>query len=58
MEDFDQPTIRAITKDAEAHGYRLSSFISGVVNSAAFRTKRAEEAVGGGQGNDSSGHQR
>ena len=44
MEDFDQPTIRAIARDAEAHGYRMSSFIIGVVNSAAFRTKRAEVA--------------
>ncbi len=50
IEDFDQPTIRAITKDAEAHGYRLSSFISGVVNSAAFRTKRADQAAGDSQG--------
>jgi hypothetical protein len=45
MEDFDQPTIRAISRDAEAHGYRVSSFITGVVNSAAFRTKRAEVAA-------------
>ena len=51
MEDFDQPTIRAITREAEAHGYRVSSFITGVVNSAAFRTKRVEapaEAEGSG----------
>ncbi|MGH7618990.1 MAG: DUF1592 domain-containing protein [Gemmatimonadaceae bacterium] len=42
MEDFDQPTIRAIAKDAESKGYRLSSFVVGVVNSPAFRSKRAE----------------
>ena len=53
MEDFDQPTIRAITREAEAHGYRVSSFITGVVNSAAFRTKRAEApAEAEGSGND------
>jgi hypothetical protein len=51
MEDFDQPTIRAITRDAEAHGYRVSSFIQGVVNSAAFRTQRAENVAGDSQGN-------
>jgi hypothetical protein len=42
MEDFDQPTIRAIAKEAESKQYRLSSFVMGVVNSPAFRTKRAE----------------
>jgi len=53
MEDFDQPTIRAITREAEAHGYRVSSFITGVVNSAAFRTKRVEApAEADGTGND------
>jgi len=42
MEDFDQPTIRAIAAQAESKQYRLSSFVMGVVNSPAFRTKRAE----------------
>jgi hypothetical protein len=41
-EYFDQPTIRAIAKAAEADGYRLSSFIVGVATSDAFRMKRAE----------------
>ena len=45
MEDFDQPTIRAIAKEAESKQYRLSSFVLGVVNSPAFRTKRAEPAA-------------
>jgi len=44
MEDYDQPTIRAIARDAEAKGYRLSSFVMGVVNSPAFRSKRIEPA--------------
>jgi hypothetical protein len=42
VEDYDQPTIRAITRNAEANGYRVSSFILGVVNSSAFRSKRAD----------------
>jgi hypothetical protein len=51
VEDFDQPTLRAITRDAESHGYRVSSFISGVVNSPAFRSKRAEGTAGDAPGN-------
>ena len=42
VEDYDQPAIRAIAKEAEAKGYRVSSFIMGVVNSSAFRSKRAD----------------
>ena len=45
VEDFDQPTIRAIAKQAETDGYRFSSFVNGVVLSDAFRMKRAEDAV-------------
>jgi hypothetical protein len=43
VEDFDQPTIRAIAKAAEAKDYRISSFVMGVVNSDAFLKKRADE---------------
>jgi hypothetical protein len=42
VEDFDQPTVRAIASNAETNGYRMSSFILGVVNSSAFRSKRAD----------------
>src|SRR4029079_7890924 len=42
MEDFDQPTIRAIAAQAESKQYRLSSFVMGGVNSPAIRTKRSE----------------
>ena len=45
VEDFDQPAVRVITRGAEATGYKMSSFISGIVNSRAFRTKRAETAA-------------
>ena len=41
-EYFDQPTIRAIAKAAEANDYRMSSFILGVIKSDAFQMKRAE----------------
>ena len=41
VEVEDQPTIRAIAKQAEAEGYRMSSFVLGVVQSDAFRMKQA-----------------
>jgi hypothetical protein len=37
----DQPTVRAIAGDAEANGWRMSSFILGVIKSAAFQMRRA-----------------
>ena len=42
VEYFDQPTIRAIAKAAEANDYKMSSFILGVIKSDAFQMKRAE----------------
>ena len=42
VEYYDKPTIRAITAQAEANDYRMSSFILGVVNSGAFQMRRAE----------------
>ena len=42
VEYFDQPTIRAIAKAAEANNYKMSSFILGVVKSDAFRMRRVE----------------
>jgi len=41
-EYFDQPTIRAIAKAAQANDYRMSSFILGVIKSDAFQMKRVE----------------
>jgi uncharacterized protein DUF1592/uncharacterized protein DUF1588/uncharacterized protein DUF1587/uncharacterized protein DUF1595/uncharacterized protein DUF1585 len=52
VEDFDQTAVRIIARDAEAKGYRLSSFVLGVVNSSAFRSKRSDgvaDAAGKGQ---------
>jgi hypothetical protein len=48
IEDYDQPTIRAIEAEAQKDGYRMNSFIMGVVKSPAFRTMRVE-AVSDGQ---------
>lgn len=45
VEYFDKPFIRAIAKDAEANGYRMSSFILGVVKSPAFQMKKEEAVV-------------
>jgi hypothetical protein len=45
MEDFDQPAIRVIAREAEASGYKMSSFIWGVVNSTEFRSKRVEDVA-------------
>jgi len=42
VEYFDQPTVRAIARAAEANEYKMSSFILGVVKSDAFQMKRAE----------------
>ncbi|MEK7402874.1 MAG: DUF1592 domain-containing protein [Gemmatimonadota bacterium] len=49
VEDYDQPTIRTIVADAAKGGYRMSSFIMGVVKSPAFRTMRAEPVADAGQ---------
>ncbi len=45
VEDYDQPAVRAIARDGGTNGYRVSSFILGVVNSSAFRSKRADGAA-------------
>ena len=45
VEFYDQPTIRAIAKAAEANDYKLSSFVLGVIRSDAFQMKRAEPVV-------------
>jgi hypothetical protein len=41
-EYFDQPAIRAITGAAAANGYKMSTFILGVIRSDAFQLKQAE----------------
>jgi hypothetical protein len=45
VEYYDQPTIRAITKKAEADGNKMSAFILGIVKSDTFRMSRADTTV-------------
>jgi hypothetical protein len=49
LEYTDMPAIRRIVRDAAKNGYRISSFINGVVNSAAFqmRADRPAETTAG-----------
>jgi len=42
VEHYDMPTVRAIVRDAGRNGNRMSSFLAGVVKSAAFQMSRAE----------------
>ncbi len=42
VEDYDQPAIRTIVRDAQAKGFKMSSFITSIVHSSAFRSKRAD----------------
>ena len=45
MEYYDQPTVRKIAADAEANGFRMDDFITGVVKSDAFRMARVPAAA-------------
>jgi hypothetical protein len=45
VEYRDMPAVRAIIRDAAKNGNRLSAYITGVVNSAAFRMVKAEPAA-------------
>ena len=45
VEHYDMPTIRRITREAEANDYRMSSFLLGVVGSPPFRTARASSSA-------------
>jgi hypothetical protein len=48
VEHYDQPQVRAIVREAEANGYRMSSFIHGVVRSDPFRMARSQAAAEAG----------
>ena len=37
VEAFDMPAVRRIIRDAEAQNYRISAFVTGIVESDAFR---------------------
>jgi hypothetical protein len=40
VEHYDMPAIRAIVRDAAKNDYKMSSFIQGVIKSAAFQMGR------------------
>jgi hypothetical protein len=42
VEYYDQPSIRAITRSAEAEKYPMQSLILGVVKSDAFQMRKVE----------------
>ncbi|MEO7135647.1 MAG: DUF1592 domain-containing protein, partial [Vicinamibacterales bacterium] len=56
VEAFDMPAVRRIIRDAETQNYRLSAFVSGIVESDAFRmaklpaAQRATETTEGADG--------
>jgi hypothetical protein len=43
LEYFDMPQVRAIVRAAEKENYKLSSIVSGIVNSDAFRKQGSEK---------------
>ncbi len=45
VEYYDQPTVRSIARTAAEDEYRMSDFILGVVQSDAFRMKKAPESA-------------
>ena len=45
VEPFDQPTVRRITRLAEADDYRMASLIMGVIRSDAFQRKRGDDSA-------------
>ena len=45
VEYYDMPAVRAIVREAAANDDRMSSFILGVVSSAAFQMSKSEAAV-------------
>jgi hypothetical protein len=42
IETYDMPTVRAIVRDAAKNEHKISAFILGIINSAAFQMARAE----------------
>lgn len=54
VEDYDQPAIRAIVRDAEKKGNKFSAFVTGIVNSPAFRKRRADVSADNANGDSRS----
>jgi hypothetical protein len=47
VEYFDQPTVRAVIRDAAKSDHKFSSFVLGIVHSPAFLMQKPEEAAEG-----------
>jgi Protein of unknown function (DUF1592)/Protein of unknown function (DUF1588)/Protein of unknown function (DUF1587)/Protein of unknown function (DUF1585)/Protein of unknown function (DUF1595)/Planctomycete cytochrome C len=45
VEYYDQPTVRTIVRKAAQNDYKFSSFVLGIVNSAAFQMAKAEPVM-------------
>jgi hypothetical protein len=45
IEYYDGPAVRTIVRKAAQNDYRFSSFVLGIVNSAAFQMSKAEPVV-------------
>ena len=52
VEYFDQPAVRAISRNAAENGYQMSAFVLGVVQSDAFRMQRATSVAQGEGGGE------
>ena len=48
VEYYDQPTVRAIVREAEQNDYRMSSFIMGVIKSDPFQMRQSQAAANDG----------
>ena len=47
LEYYDMPVVRGIVRDASRTDYRFSSIVMGIVKSAPFEMRKAEEAKTG-----------
>ena len=45
LEYYDMPVVRAIVRDAARSDYRFSSLVTGIVTSAPFQMKKAQETA-------------
>jgi uncharacterized protein DUF1588/uncharacterized protein DUF1585 len=43
LEYYDMPVVRAIARDAAAQNYKFSSIVTGIIKSAPFQMKRAQD---------------
>jgi hypothetical protein len=46
LASYDMPVVRRVARDAAKQGYRFSTVVAGIVNSAAFRVKTPQPADG------------